>query len=407
MRLGRDFDRFWAAATVSNLGDGIRLSALPLLALTLTDDARLIGLVSASSLLPWAVLGPIGGALVDRGDRRTLMISGQVFRAVLVLGLALLVAADQATVLAVIVVALGIGSAEVIVDTSSQSAVPLLVGREQLERANARLITSLIVFDEMIGLALGAVLFAAVAELPFLVDSATFLLGGVLLATVRRPLQGERTRTTTVRTDIVDGIRFLVHHRFLRSMMVTITTSNLAGNMAFGVLVILVVDELDTDPAMYGVVLAVGAVLGLVGALTAPRLTELVGRRRLLGSLQPPLILSYLINAVATSAWMVSVAFGLASFAIACFNVPAQSIRQSVIPEPLLGRVVATWRMFGMSAGPVGAVLGGVIAESAGIRWSYLAAAVLGFVAWLMVLWSLRYLDEALAATNQSEKSSP
>lgn len=96
--LGRDFDRFWLAAAVSNLGDGIRLGALPLLAVTLTDDARLIALVSAATMLPWLVLGPIGGVLVDRRNRRSLMVGAQLFRAALVGGLTIGIASDTVSI---------------------------------------------------------------------------------------------------------------------------------------------------------------------------------------------------------------------------------------------------------------------------------------------------------------------
>ena len=125
--LGADFRRFLVAAASSNLGDGIRLGALPLLALSLTDDARLIALASASTLVPWMLFGPVGGALVDRLDRRRLMVVGQLVRGLLVGGLAIAVTADVATIWWVVVVAFGLGVGEVLVDSSSQAAVPRLV----------------------------------------------------------------------------------------------------------------------------------------------------------------------------------------------------------------------------------------------------------------------------------------
>ena len=140
--LGGEFRRFLVAAASSNLGDGIRLGAMPLLAITLTDDARLIGLVSASAMLPWLLLGPLGGAVVDRGDRRRLMIAGQLGRAGAVAMLVALLLADAATIWWVVGVAFALGCGEVIVDSSSQAAVPQLVRPDQLDRANSQLITA-------------------------------------------------------------------------------------------------------------------------------------------------------------------------------------------------------------------------------------------------------------------------
>lgn len=396
--LGSDFDRFWLAAAVSNLGDGIRLAALPLLALALTDDARLIALVSAASLIPWVALGPFGGAVVDRRDRRRVMIGGQIGRGALALALGALAATGNASIWIVVVVALGLGAGEVFVDTASQAAIPQLVGAGQLDRANGRLIAAMTLFDQVIGVALGAVLFALAAGAPFAVDAATFLAGAYLLTTIRRPLQGTRTVASSVRADIAEGFRFIARHRLMRGLMGAVAVSNFAGNMSFGIIVVLVVDELGASEAAYGVLLGVGAVGGVLGSLVAGRLVERFGRRRLLSVLHVPMIASYLVNAGATAPWMVAISFGIASFAIVCFNVPGQSVRQTVTPEPLLGRVVASWRVVGMGAGPPGAVAGGFVAESQGVRAANVAAAAVEVIAWVLLLAALRHLDDALAA---------
>lgn len=396
--LGSDFRRFWFAAASSNLGDGIRLGALPLLALSLTSDARLIALVSASTMVPWLLFGPIGGAIVDRVDRRRLMITGQLGRAILVGGLAILIAADAASIWMLVVVAFGLGVGEVFVDSSSQAAVPQLVEADQLDRANGQLITAITLFDEVVGVALGAALFGLATGLPFIVDAVTFVIGAALVFTISRPLQGERTETTTIRSDIAEGVKFLRGHRFLRGIMAAVATSNFAGNIAFGVLVVLLVEDLGASELAFGLVLGIGAIGGVLGSLMAPRLTEIFGRRRMLAVLPLVLVVSYLVNATANALWMVSLAFFVASFAIVCFNVPGQSIRQMVTPEPLLGRVVATFRMVGMSAAPLGAVLGGIITQASSVRTANLVAAVVEVGSWVILLLALRHLDDALAA---------
>ncbi len=397
--LGPDFRRFLGAAAASNLGDGIRFGALPLLALSLTSDARLISLVSAATVLPWLILGPLGGALVDRGDRRRLMIAGQLGRAVVVGGLLLLLAFDQATIWAVILVAFGLGAGEVIVDSASQAAVPQLVEEGQLDRANGQLIRAMTVLDNVVGVALGAMLFSVATALPFAIDAATFAIGAVLIASVRRPLQGERERTTSVRADMAEGARFLFGHPLLRGIMVAVALSNLAGNIAFGVLVLLVVEEVGASESTFGLVLGVGAVGGVLGTLFVVRLVERFGRRAMLSALPVVLVATYLINAVATSAWVLAASLFVASFSIVCFNVPGQSIRQAVTPEPLLGRVVATFRMVGMGAAPIGAVIGGLVTQASSVRTANVAAAAVGVLAAVVLVLALRHLDEDVVST--------
>lgn len=397
--LGGDFRRFWFAAAASNLGDGIRFGALPLLALTLTDDARLIALVSASTMLPWLLFGPIGGALVDRQDRRRLMVTAQLLRAVLALTLTLLIATDTVSIWWVVIIAFGLGSGEVIVDSSSQAAIPQLVAADQLDRANGQLIAAITVLDQVAGVALGAALFSVATSLPFAIDGVTFVVGAALVLTVRRPLQGARTSDSRLRDDIAEGMRFLFKHQFLRSMMASVAISNLAGNLAFGVLVVLLVDELGASPATFGAVLGVGALGGVLGSLLAARLTERFGRKRVLTTLPAALAATHLVNATATSVWVVAGSLFVSGFTIVCFNVPGQSIRQTVTPEPLLGRVVASFRMVGMGAAPVGAMLGGFVTQATDVRAANLLAAAIAVVSWLLLIGALRHLDDALAAS--------
>ena len=170
--LGRDFDRFLGASAVSNLGDGIRVGAFPLLALSFTSDARLISLVAAAAMLPWLILGPIGGAIVDRVDRRRLIVVAQLFRGGLITILLVGMATDVANIWWLIAIGFGLGADEILADTSSQAAVPMLVNGDQLDRANARLISAITLLDNVVGVALGALLFSVFTEMPFIVDAS-------------------------------------------------------------------------------------------------------------------------------------------------------------------------------------------------------------------------------------------
>jgi MFS family permease len=393
--LGRDFHRFWLAASVSNLGDGIRLGALPLLALRLTGDARLIGAVAAATMAPWFFIAPLAGALADRHDRRHLMLAGQWGRVLLAVLLAVLVLVDQATIWWVLVVALGIGIGEVFVDTSSQAAVPQLVDPDQLEAANARLIGSTTALNDVVGVWLGAVLFAAVTELPFFVDAATFALSAAVLMTVRRPMQGERQRDTRISTDISDGFRFLLAHRLLRRLAGTIATLNLATNISFGVYVIFVIDELGASERTFGFVMGIAAIGGVFGAIVAERITVRFGRTAVLSVTPFAIAITLLVNVFAQHVAVVGATLFAIMFLVVASNVPGQSLRQEVTPEHMLGRVVASFRTFGLGASPIGALVGGVLTEAYGVRTANAVAAAVAGGAALLMLRALRQLPNA------------
>lgn len=394
-RLGSDFRRFWLAAAASNLGDGVRLGALPLLALRLTDNPTLIGATSALTIAPW-MLAPLAGVLVDRADRRRLMIVGQFCRALLAAVLVALIAVDGLSIWLLLTIAVGLGVGEVIVDTTSQAAIPQLVEPHQLDLANSRLQVATQVLDEVVGVALGAVLFAQVASLPFAIDAATFVAGGVLLVSLRRPLQGDRRDASrSVRAELAEGFRFLLGQPFLRSAMAAAAISNVATNMSFAVLVVLVVTELGEPESAYGVVVAVSALGGVLAALVAGALTARLGRVRVL--IGAPVVMAGGLLTAALSAGVVaaSVAWFVIRFGVVSLSVPAVSLRQAMTPERLLGRVVASFRMVSIGAGPFGALVGGVLTHATDVRTTNAVAVAVMALAVALLANAARHLTPA------------
>ena len=376
----RDFWLLWSTSTASNLGDGIRLTALPLLAVAITTDPLAIGAVTAASFAPWLLFALVGGAVADRVDRRRLILVGQVARAAAVGGFAALVAADRAGLAAVYAIALVIGVGEVVVDSALQAAVPHVAGGD-LERANSRLSSAQLLANDVIGGPLGGVLFTVAPAIPFAVDAGSFALGVVLVGVMVTPLQapaepveaagaagGGRVGGSSMRADIAEGVRFLLAHRLLAGLAGAVALSNLADAAVKGLLVLLVVDRLGAADAVFGLVLAAGAVGGFVGAANAGRLTGAAGRR-------PVLVGSFLAlgagNAVIASAprpELVAAGSFVAMFAVGSFNVTNSSIRQRVTPDRLLGRVVASSRLPAFGAVPIGGLGGGALARVIGLR---------------------------------------
>jgi hypothetical protein len=176
--LGPDFAKLWTANAVSNLGDGVTLVAGPLLAASLTRDPRLVAGLAVAQRLPWLLFSLVSGALVDRLDRRLLMVRVDAARCVAVGLLGVAVLADAASLPLLYVVFFALGTAETLFDNAAVSILPAVVPRAQLARANGRLLGAQMVANELVAPPLGGLLFAAAAAVPFLLDAGTFAAAG-------------------------------------------------------------------------------------------------------------------------------------------------------------------------------------------------------------------------------------
>ena len=181
-RLGRDYWRLWWANAISSTGDGAFVAALPLLAVTITRDPRLVSVVTAATFLPWLLLSLPAGAVVDRYDRATLMWRAQAVQAAVVAAIAVLIVFHEADIEVLAAGGLLLGSAEVIFSNAAQSILPALVPPELLPKANGSQQVSLTVGESFLGPPAGSLLFAAAAALPFGLDAASFAGSAALLA---------------------------------------------------------------------------------------------------------------------------------------------------------------------------------------------------------------------------------
>ena len=185
-RLSRDYWRLWWANTISSTGDGAFVAALPLLAVTITRDPRLVSVVTAATFLPWLLLSLPAGAVVDRYDRATLMWRAQAVQAAVVAAIAILIVVHEADIEVLAAGGLLLGSAEVIFSNAAQSILPALVPPELLPKANGSQQVSLTVGESFLGPPAGSLLFAAAAALPFGLDAASFAGSAALLAALPR-----------------------------------------------------------------------------------------------------------------------------------------------------------------------------------------------------------------------------
>jgi MFS family permease len=385
-RLGRHYWRLWWANTISSTGDGAFVAALPLLAVTITRDPRLVSVVTAATYLPWMLLSLPAGAVVDRYDRATLMWRAQAVQAAVVTTIAILIVARKADIEVLAAGGLLLGSAEVIFSNAAQSVLPTLVPPDLLPRANGSQQVSLTVGESFLGPPIGSLLFAAAAALPFGLDAGSFAGSAALLATLPKTRPETGNTKSKIRAQIAEGLRWLAGHRLLRVVAALLGIYNFANQMGQAILVLLATQTLHVSTRGYGLLLAASAVGSVVGGLVNPVLTRRLG-------LLPSLVLPGVVTAavfvgigVAPDPAVVAVLMAVQGFATTMWNVVTVSLRQRIVPGHLLGRVNSVYRMMGWGLMPFGALAGGFVAHAAGLRAPYIVAGLLCGLATLATL---------------------
>jgi MFS family permease len=376
-RLGTHYWRLWWANAISSTGDGAFVAALPLLAVTISRDPRLVAVVTAAGYLPWMVLSLPAGALVDRYDRATLMWRAQAVQAAVVAAVAVLVVFRIANIAVLGLAGLLLGSAEVVFSNAAQAMLPALVPPELLARANGSQQVSLTVGETFLGPPAGSLLFAAAAALPFGLDAVSFAGSAALLARLPRTSRETGQPRASIRTQIAEGLRWLYRHRLLRVVAFLLGIFNFANQMGQAVLVLLATQTLHVGTRGYGLLLAVTAVGSVAGGLVSPAVTRRLG-------MLPSLVIAGAVDAavfaglgLAPDPAVAALMLAGQGFAVTMWNVVTVSLRQQVVPAHLLGRVNSVYRMLGWGLMPVGALAGGFVAHAAGLRAPYIVAGLL------------------------------
>lgn len=405
------FKRLWAASAVSNIGDGVREVALPLLATELTSDPRLIAGVAIAERIPWMVMILPGGVATDRYDRRNLRVRLDIGRAIVMGALAVLVATDNASMIAIFVVAALLAGGESVVEGSTMALVPSLVSRPQYERAGGLLTSTELVGNGLIGPPIGGLLFALATVLPFAFDAVSFAVAAAIAASIAGRFRPTPTPTAgssrSFRRELVEGFRWLWRQPLLRNLALVSTLLGFSGFMHSAVFVLFARDVLGLGPVGFGLILVPPAIGGVVGSLLANRL-----RHRPLG---PTLTAAVAIGGIAVFAIaltdipvVVALLSAIDSAAVLLWNVRTIALRQRIIPNHLLGRVGASYRFFVYAAMPLGALAGGIVADQFSIESAFLIAGALQIGTAVLIPFATRPAADmaGTAATESADESS-
>ena len=378
------FARYWLSGFLADFGDGIRLAAFPLLAAQFTRSPTAVAAVTAVQSLPWLLTGAGAGVLVDRSDRRRLMVVVDVTRAAIIAGLAAAVLTHTAGLALIYLAAFTTGVGSALRDTAAVTCIPRLVDSADLERANARVIAGQIVGHELAGPAAGGWLFGLAAVLPFAVNAGALGIAVLLLLTlpsVFRPVPTARDHDAasplvSARRDLRDGARWLWRHADVRD--VTIATGVIAAMDAawFAVLVLYVIQVLHQRPGAYGLLLGVAALGGISVGSIGPRVARRAGPWRSLLVAGAVMALTQAGLGLTANVIVAAAMLFASSAAWALFNMTAVTMRQRQVPDPLLGRVTSLNGTVAGGAEALGALVGGALAAVGGIRAPMLIGAL-------------------------------
>ena len=392
--------RLWTAAAVSNLGDGVFVIALPLLAARVTDDPVSIGLIAAFFTIPWLLFALPAGVIIDRSDRRKVLVVADLCRAALVGALALVVAFGEVQIWMLWALAFGLGLGEVFFDSGSQTILPAVVPADQLERANGFFYATEVATNTFIGMPLAGALIAIAVWLPFGVDAASFVIAAALAATVsgsfRLTSAAPTLKSTSLVAELRGGLRWLLDNTLLRSLVIVVALMNLAFAATQATFVLFAKDELDISDRAFGPLLALVGVGALLAGLTGGKIIDAIGRRRAMVAAAFIPAVTSLLTGLYPVVWVAIPLTAVQAFTTTLWSILAVSLRQLIVPPHLFGRVNSIYRWISTGAMPLGALFGGVLAAQYGLRAPYFAASGLLLLASAAVIG--RLTSSAVAA---------
>lgn len=390
LRLGLRYWRLWSAASLSSLADGTLKIALPLLARAHTDAPVLIAGVGFAATLPWLLFSLPAGAIVDRADRRRVLIGANLARAVLLSVAAVAGVAGVGSIAVLYVVAFGAGVTETLYASAAQAIVPRLVERDRLDRANSLQQIADQAANQFAGPALGGLLAGLGVGVALGGPALVWVLAAGMLVTLPGVFRARVSAPGVQRklaADIAAGLRYLAASRVLRSVSLCVAITNFAGAAAAAVFVVYAVGSgsaLGLEPTGFGLLMTASAVGSVAGSGLITIATARLGLRTLLMINSGTQAVQILVPVLTHGLWAIGAAYALGGLGVALWNIGTVTLRQRLVPEALLGRVISTHRLISWGSLALGSLAGGVVAQTIGLAplfWTATALTLTGMLA--------------------------
>jgi len=371
----KNFLALWGGQTVSEVGSQLTNLALPVFAVTMLNvNESQMGFLNAASTASFLLVGLIAGAWVDRWVKRRVMIWADVVRMLAILSIPVLYFSGVIQVWHLFLVAAIMGLATVFFDVAYQSFVPIVVPKEQIASANSSLETTNQLSTIGGPAIVGGLLSIVKAPALLVADSLTFLVSTISLSAIRdREVPKPKEERKKLRHEIAEGLKFVWNNKIIRAVSFTTSTSNLFSTAQATLVPLVILRDLHISPAVFGVIESIAAVGGLLGAVTAAKLSKAIGEGQVIAYSAVLMGFTAFAPAIAagSSQFVAIVVLCLGQFVgmftVLTYNITQVSARQRLCPEHLLGRMNASIRFFVWGVMPIGALISGAAATAFGI----------------------------------------
>ena len=393
-KLNSDFWKYWTGQTISNLGSSVTLFALPLLVYQMTGSAINLGISGAANFLPYLLFGLVLGAWTDRIDRKRMMIFTDIARTLIVATIPLLAVLGSLPVWWLYVVGFIHSTLTICFEAGEFAAIPSLVNQDDLVTANGRIQASYSAAQIIGPLLAGLLVFKVPLPTLMLIDALSFLVSSASLLLIRISFnvkEGEKKEKTSIRQDVVEGLRYVLSHPVLRNISMMMAMVNFVSAASYAQLVLFAKVRLEASDTQVSLLFSAGS-LGVVimGLLAGPLRKRWSFSTVALGALMLSGLLELAFSQmrwfwIAAFLWMIAGGLGI------LFNINTSSLRQAIVPNHMLGRVISIASVLAWSAIPLGSLLGGFA-----ISWTRNVALVFAITSTLTFLIPLSFAFTAL-----------
>jgi MFS family permease len=392
LRKNRDFMLLWSGQAISELGSRTAWLAYPLLVLALTHSPAKAGIVTFVNRIPFFAFSLPAGALVDRWNRKLIMLLCDVGRLIGATSIALALLLGRITFLQVAIVATVEGTLTVFVGPAEFAALRRIVPRDQIGAAIAQN-EARIYGGTLAGPPLGGLLYGLTRALPFVADAISYAISFAALLAIRTTFQEARDHRSRLHADITEGVRWLWRQRFLRTTFLLAGSGNFVSN-ALVLIVVVLARNKGASSATIGIIFLLSGVGGLLGAATAGRLLRRLSPARVRVAYH--LVYALLIPFLAIGSPLVlGVLFAAMLFGAPTLNAAFGSYQGVLVPDHLQGRVESIAGLIAAGVAPLGPLLAGLLLGS------------LGGTKTVFVFWGISLTVVTVAALNKTLRRMP
>ncbi|WP_405155375.1 MFS transporter [Paenibacillus sp. FSL K6-0108] len=369
MKIKSNYTKLFGAFSLTFLGDGLTLAAVPWLISNLTSDTLYASITMTALRLPWLLFSLPVGVLIDRYSRKHMLIGAGFTRMILLLGLTLCIWGGWISIPMLALFMFGIGLSRVVFDSTVQTIIPQLVDENKLEKANGQFTAGQLITSDILGVALGGFIITLHIVFPFAIDTVTAVIALLLLIALKGsfyPGNREAAEKGTQpmknwKQEMWSGIQYVYHDRFLRGLAILSVTITLMYSIILATQIFFVRDVLQLDAFAFGILISIATIGSIVGSQAVAYMRKKWTTKQLIILSILYMGIIYGVVGLTTNAYAVGALYFCAAFFIIVYNVTRSSILQRSVPNELLGRVGSVFRFLSFGISAIGTLLGGLL----------------------------------------------